>query len=117
MISLYFKREEFACKCECGKDTVDAELLEVLTEVRKRFRVPVTITSAHRCPTYNKKVKGGAKSQHLLGKAADIVVRNMAPKEVYKFLNDTYPDQYGMGSYTDFTHIDVRSRKARWSGE
>ncbi|EAS4214514.1 serine/threonine protein kinase, partial [Salmonella enterica] len=26
MISKYFKRSEFACKCGCGQDTVDAEL-------------------------------------------------------------------------------------------
>ena len=27
---------------------------------------------------------------------------------------DKYPDKYGIGMYSSFTHIDTRRTKARW---
>ncbi|EFN9136236.1 serine/threonine protein kinase, partial [Escherichia coli] len=27
-----------------------------------------------------------------------------------------YPNQYGLGKYKTFTHIDSRSKKSRWHG-
>ena len=48
-LNKYFHRSEFACKCGCGFDTVDTELLKVLTRLRVRFNKPVKITSACRC--------------------------------------------------------------------
>ena len=37
MESKYFSRSEFACRCGCGFDTVDAELLQILEKLRKHF--------------------------------------------------------------------------------
>ena len=116
----FFKREEFACKCGCGFDTVDAELLEVLTEIRFRFGEPVYINSGCRCEKHNKAVGGKQKtgesagSQHLYGRAADFVVRNVQPQVVYDFINELYPDDYGMKAYATFTHIDTRTNRGRW---
>lgn len=115
-ISSYFDRSEFACQCGCGFDTVDAELIVVLTALREHFNTPVTITSASRCAKHNANVGGSPKSQHLLGRAADIVVKDVSPSEVYDYLDSTYPDQYGMGKYDSFTHIDTRGVKTRWGG-
>lgn len=115
MISEHFKRIEFECSCGCGFDTVDAELLNVLEGIRKHFKEPVIINSACRCPKYNAKVDGSPRSQHLKGRAADIVVRNVKPNIVYSYLNARYPDRYGIGSYHTFTHIDTRTNgPARW---
>ena len=110
----FFKREEFACKCGCGFDTVDAELLDVLTEIRFRFGEPIIINSGCRCESHNSKVGGTPGSQHLLGRAADIVVRNVSPQTVYDFINELYPDDYGMKAYATFTHIDTRTNRGRW---
>lgn len=110
----YFTRQEFKCKCGCGFDAVDKELLDVLTDVRKHFRKPVNINCACRCSEHNAEVGGKPKSQHLFGKAADIVVKNTDPHKVYSYLYDKYPNKYGIGSYNTFTHIDVRKQKARW---
>lgn len=111
----YFNREEFECKCGCGFDTVDAETLKVITDVRKHFNSPVIITSAARCREYNRKVGGGIKSQHLRGRACDIQVKFIHPDLVYAYLDKKYPDRYGLGKYGTFTHIDTRSGvKARW---
>ena len=114
-LSNNFSRKEFKCNCgECDYDTVDAELVAVLQELREAYQAPITITSGNRCPTYNRKVGGSDKSYHIRGRAADIVVSGISPDEVSQYLNWKYPDQYGLGSYDDFTHIDTRTKKARW---
>jgi uncharacterized protein YcbK (DUF882 family) len=110
--STHFQRSEFACKCGCNFDTVDYELLRCLEYIREHFDKPVIINSACRCPTHNANVGGGQKSQHLLGRAADIVVQDTDPQEVY-----TLADQMevgGLGEYDSFTHIDTRVFYARW---
>ena len=110
-----FKRSEFACKDGCGFDTVDAELLKVLEEVRAFFGVPILINSGCRCAKHNEKEGGSPKSQHLFGKAADIVVKDVMPVKVYTYLDNKYPNTYGIGLYVNRVHIDVREAKARWS--
>lgn len=112
-VSRYFSRSEFKCKCNtCGFDAVDVELLKVLEDVRAHFGNPVKINSACRCVTHNHSEGGSVTSQHLYGKACDIVVKDIPSYEVYEYLNDTHGG--GLGKYDTFTHIDVRSEKARW---
>lgn len=115
-LSDHFSRHEFACKCGCGMDTVDAELITVLEKVREAFGgKSIKINSSNRCPAHNAKVGGGVASQHLYSRAADIVITGVNPIGVYEWLDSSYPDQYGIGKYNDFTHIDTRGVKARWS--
>lgn len=110
-----FARKEFACKCGCGFDTTDAELLTVLKELKKDFGYRVVILNcACRCSRHNASVGGKPKSQHLFGKAADIRVMGASPDKVADYLDEKYPDKYGIGRYQTFTHIDVRDQKARW---
>jgi len=113
-ISEHFDREEFACKCGCGFDTVDVELIDVLEKVRTYFDVPVIINSACRCDVHNEREGGSSKSQHKYGRAADIVVNLVGPALVQDFLRSEYPDSLGIGCYSTFTHIDTRKGKARW---
>lgn len=113
MISKYFKREEFACKCGCGYDPVDTELLFILTSIRESFGQPVTITSGCRCPNHNAYVGGVVNSQHIFGKAADVIVRGVAPQVVGAFLEQMYPDKYGIGVASNFVHVDSRDDKPR----
>ena len=112
--SKYFKPAEFACKCGCGEAEVAEKLLRELDKIREHFGVPVSITSGRRCKKHNAKVGGATNSQHVLGTAADIVVKGVSPDKVYKYLSTTYPDRYGIGLYKSFTHFDVRPQKARW---
>lgn len=110
-----FSRSEFECKCGCGLDTVDTDLIRVLETVRTTFDRKVTITSAHRCRTHNASpaVRGGSRSQHLHGRAADIVVDGVSPELVYELV-----DQMGVGGagkYDNFTHVDTRTNgPSRW---
>ena len=106
-----FSRSEFACKDNCGFNTVDYALVLELQRLRDTFG-PIKINSACRCEAHNRAVGGGEKSQHLLGRAADIVCARQLPANIYAFLDDTWKG--GLGRYPTFTHIDSRSGKARW---
>lgn len=110
----YFKRSEFSCRCSCGQDTVDAELLHILDTMRAVFDTPITINSGNRCFNHNHQIGGSPRSQHLLGKAADIKLRDVDPQTVYNYLTSTFLNKYGIGNYETFTHIDVRATKSRW---
>jgi uncharacterized protein YcbK (DUF882 family) len=112
LISEHFSRSEFSCACGCGRDTVDAALLTILEKIRTHFDRPVHITSGHRCEDYNRQVGGSSNSQHLHGRAADIVVQGIPASLVQELCEDL--NVPGLGKYETFTHIDTRSGHARW---
>ena len=114
-ISGHFYRYEFACRCGCGLNTVDVELIQLLEAIRLNFgEKPITIHSGHRCQRHNVKIGGSPKSQHLLGKAADIVIAGVSPKEVAEYVSAVHQNEFGVGVYASFTHVDVRQNKVRW---
>jgi uncharacterized protein YcbK (DUF882 family) len=107
-----FYRDEFACNCGCGFDTVDFALVKFLQSSRDHFDRVHAVTSGCRCPAHNKSVGGAIDSQHLLGRAADYVVDGV-PAEIAQ----EFADQYGipgLGRYEGFTHADTRKEFARW---
>jgi len=110
-------REAAACRCGCGFDVMDWELVQVLKDLVDHFDVDhVDVHSWCRCKGHNAKIGGARRSQHLLGKAADTVVPGTPPSEVHRYLTEKYQDRYGVGQYHTFTHVDVRRGKARWAG-
>ena len=111
----HFTRQEFACKCGCGFDTVDAELLGVLIETREHFKSPIIITSGVRCKRHNAVIGGSDFSQHIQGKAVDFKVTGIHENAVADYLESKYTTSYGIGRYTGRTHIDVRENPARWN--
>ena len=113
-ISRNFSRSEFACKCGCGYDTVDVELIMVVQDLREYYGRPVTINSGCRCEKHNKAEGGEPDSTHLIAKAGDIKVKGISSNKIYAYLDMKYPDKYGIGKYKGRTHIDVRPDRARW---
>lgn len=113
-VSKYFKRKEFECSCGCGFDVVDTELLKVLEKVRIHFAKPITITSGNRCVAHNRKIGGASKSKHIFGTACDFKVKNVHADIVADYLEEEYPDTFGIGRYKGRTHLDIRKSKARW---
>ena len=117
-----FKLEEFQCKCGCEMpQEVFSNIIKLASQLqilRDYLGRPVRVNSAYRCEQHNKKVGGRPNSQHLLGKAADIVVDSLKPAEVYAVINDLIDMgimlQGGLGNYDTFTHYDIRKKKARW---
>ena len=115
-LSPHFDRHEFECRCGCGFDVCDTELLLVLELIRNHFNLPVTINSAARCLNYNRSIDSKDSSRHTIGKAADIVIPGVNPAEVHDYVETLMPTRGGLGSYSTFTHVDVSERKRRWRG-
>ena len=115
-LSTNFRVREFACLDGSDPIFIDTELVKILQKIRTHFGRAVTITSAYRTPTRNKSVGGTAYSQHLYGRACDIKVNGISPARVAEYAETLLPNKGGIGIYDTFTHIDVRSVKARWRG-
>jgi uncharacterized protein YcbK (DUF882 family) len=116
-LSTNFSRVEFKCKCgKCDYDTVDAELVTVLQSLRDHFACSIEVTSGNRCVDHNANVGGSRKSYHVRGRAADIQVKGVSPFIIQRYLKEKYPNKFGIGSYTLFTHIDTRTKMGRWNG-
>ena len=119
-----FSLHEF--KCRDGSDVPEEymenvkELAENLQVLRDHIQKPITVISGYRSLSYNKKIDGAKKSQHLLAKAGDIIVKNMKPAEVKAeieyLIKEGKMKKGGVGLYTTFTHYDVRGFNRRWYG-
>jgi len=124
-VSTNFSRSEFSCKCGCGFEAVDIVLVNVLEKVRKYMCMNfgecfIDITSGNRCSEHNKKVGGAENSKHISGIAVDFKVfkkdtyEQIPEKIVYNYLEIHYPNTFGIGRYSNRTHLDVREERARW---
>lgn len=94
------------------------ELAENLQILRNNLGESIRVNSGYRTPAYNKKIGGVPDSQHLQGKAADIVVKSKTPKELAAVIEQLIASgtmkQGGIGIYPGFVHYDIRGSKARW---
>ena len=115
-VSTNFRVKEFACTDGSDPIFIDSDLVTILQKIRTHFGKSVTITSAYRTPGKNKAVGGTTYSQHLYGRAADIKVNGVSPKKVAAYAETLLKNKGGIGTYSTFTHIDVRTTKARWRG-
>jgi len=117
-----FKLKEFECKGGCD---MPLEVYENIIKLASQLQFlrdytgrPITINSAYRCESHNAKVGGSKTSQHLLGKASDIVIDSLKPAEVFIIIEDLIDMgemlQGGLGLYDTFVHYDIRKSKARW---
>lgn len=119
-LSANFSREEFACKDNCGFDTVDVELIPIAETIRSLIG-SFSPSSACRCIKHNEKIQKkyiknyiefSSKSKHLEGRAIDVTTDRA--QELYNFLTELYPNTYGIGIYSWGIHIDTRQEKKRW---
>ena len=119
-LSPNFSREEFACGCGCGFNTVDIELIELAEVIREHIGA-YSPSDACRCKEHNEIVQRKynknyapytSKSQHLIGRAMDVKTKD--PQKLYTILDALYPHTYGLGVYSWGIHIDTRDYKARW---
>lgn len=82
-----------------------------LQVVRDLFGKPVLVNSGYRTRAHNARVGGASQSLHLSGMAADIVVTGVPAHEVQRVLKNW---SGGLGLYSHYTHVDIRSDRARW---
>lgn len=125
-LAKHFTLKEMQCKDGQDFVPIDSRLMELLENIRVRAGDPVHINSGYRTASYNRTLKNASpRSQHCFGTAADIWVgyyRNnkpvltKTPAEVAAIAEDYLGNSGGIGIYSNFTHVDVREKGARWKG-
>ena len=118
-----FSKSEFDCSCGCDmpKEVLNnvQKVANQLQALRNIVGKSITVNSGYRCSEYNTKVGGVKTSQHILGKASDIVIKDMTSDDVAHLIEQIIDSgdmlQGGLGRYNTFTHYDIRKTKARWN--
>ena len=119
----YFRRTEFACQCGgkyCNGFPCEPaeETVKICDEIRKRAKVPITISSGIRCEKHNAEVGGVANSNHRLGKAADLIC-SLSPEKLKEIAEavtaEMIPGRGGIGLYSWGVHVD-NGTYSRWEG-
>jgi uncharacterized protein YcbK (DUF882 family) len=118
-----FSKAEFECKCGCEmpKEVLlnIQKLANQLQILRNKVGVSIKINSAYRCLKHNKSIGGVSNSQHVLGKASDVVISGFKPSKTFDLISELINEgdmlQGGLGAYNSFTHYDIRGKKARWN--
>ena len=111
-LSKNFDSSEFACKCGCGYDTPNPELIRMLQVARDLYGKPIRITSGCRCIKHNRNVGGASNSAHLEGKAADIATPT--GKDRYLIIESLMAAGFkriGINFKSRFIHADVDDSK------
>lgn len=112
----YFSLREFKCRCgrkECDAVPVEEELLRLLEFLRHDWGHPLIVTSGVRCSFWNDKVGGALKSQHVLGKAADLKIKNRNEGKALMALAKRVGFR-GIGLAENFLHVDIRDGAPRF---
>tara|TARA_B100000768_G_C11186386_1_gene335263 strand:- start:256 stop:639 length:384 start_codon:yes stop_codon:yes gene_type:complete len=95
------------------------ELALNLQELRDFLGEPLRINSAYRSEAHNQAVGGSSRSQHLLGKASDLRVKELDSEDLYHIIEALISEgkmkEGGLGLYNSFVHYDIRGTKARWN--
>lgn len=93
--------------------------LQVADEIRHRLGTPLDfITSAYRCPSYNRQCGGASQSLHMRNNALDLVYASgsQAAFDIAEELRAEGFFRGGLGLYPGFIHIDTRGYNASWTG-
>ena len=95
------------------------ELAKNLQVLRDEVKKPIKITSGYRPAQHNAKIGGAKSSRHITGQAADFKIEGYTPKQVAavieKLIAEGRMKQGGIGTYSTWTHYDVRGTQARWN--
>lgn len=107
-LSANFKVKEFACNDGSDLIKIDIDMIPILQKIRD-LGGAVTINSAYRTATYNKKVGGATNSYHCKGQAFDIKCSGLSLDNICRIANTL--GVKGIIRYSTFVHIDSRISK------
>lgn len=108
-LSENFKVSEFKCKDGTDKMLIDLEMIYILQEIRNISGKSVTINSAYRTVSWNRKQGGVSNSYHLYGRAFDIKTAGLSLDDICAIANTL--GVKGIIKYPTFVHIDSRANK------
>ena len=110
----HFSKDEFRCKCGCGFDDININLVKLLENIRAHFGGnPLIITSGCRCATHNRNVGGVQGSRHVLGKASDIRINGVSTASLLNYCKELVANGDARYTYTNSSnmngvvHIDI----------
>ena len=93
-------------------------LAEQLQVLRDELNKPVSINIGYRPLEWELKQGRSGKSQHVLGKAADIVVKGMQASDVAnvisRLIRNGKMQDGGLGIYSSWVHYDIGGKGRRW---
>ena len=79
----------------------------------------IKVNSGWRSESHNKAIGGVKTSQHVLGKASDICVKDIETDDLYLIIESLIEQgemqEGGLGLYNSFIHYDIRGTRARWN--
>ncbi len=121
VIPEFFTDKELACPCGCGK-MPNEYAVKRLYIVRIALGIPMKITSAARCVTYNNSIGGVEDSLHVHSQAFDIVPLNVKyfdnPHMKFTLVQMAMLAGFkGIGIYNRHIHLDTRAHPTLWTGE
>jgi len=121
-VTTNFFWDEFKCHDgtpvpqEFHKNVID--LCNQLEILRLSIGKEIHINCGYRTLAHNEAVGGARNSQHLVGKAADITVESISPRQLHDHIEMLIREgkmiQGGLGLYPTFVHYDIRGTRARW---
>ena len=107
-LSKNFRVREFKCKDGSDKILIDMSLAVYIQKIRDWAGSSITITSGYRTVTHNQNIGGASGSQHLYGKAADIICSGKSALEIAQRAETLGMHGIEWNSDSNYTHIDTR---------
>lgn len=111
-----FTPKEMSCRGDQNL-MVDEDAMDKLQALRGKIGKPFHILSAYRSPSYNKKIGGATRSQHMVAKAFDVSMANHDRKEFEVEARKAGFTGFGFYPSMNFMHIDTgpaREWGTRW---
>lgn len=120
-----FSSYEFECNCDgkdCQEQKIELKLVAKLQWLRESLKMPLRVTSGYRCQKYQdrltkKGLKTAKNSQHMLGRAVDIVPAGGKgvdyDKRKRRLLQSCEQIFQAVGIASNFLHVDLRDDKQR----
>jgi uncharacterized protein YcbK (DUF882 family) len=94
------------------------KLANNLQTLRDNLNASISINIGYRPKWYELSKDRSGTSQHCLCKAADITAQGYTPAQVHEKIEELIKCgdmlQGGLGSYSTFSHYDIRKTRARW---
>ena len=128
------QRFDYSCRCGCGLNTIDPKAIEIFWDYVEYFeevyqrRLTPFVNRACSCVIHNEVIQKEAnenyvpfssRSKHMPNEngiclAIDGGIEEVPPYQIYKYLDEMYPDTIGFFKYFWGIHYDVRGYKVRW---
>lgn len=87
---------------------------QVLEPLRQIVGVPIQVNSGYRCLRVNQSVGGSAKSQHMVGQAADIVINSKDVETVFQIIRaSSLPFDQLIQEFDHWVHVSLRDKPRR----